>query len=50
MAEQVQEAARILGIEHLLDRLPWQLSGGDDSLSTIERQLIAERDLGELDT
>lgn len=28
----------------------WQLSGGDDSLNTIERQLIAERDLGELDS
>jgi N utilization substance protein B len=27
----------------------WQLSGGDDSLAAIERQLLAERDLGDID-
>ncbi len=27
----------------------WQLSGGDDSLSGIERQLLTERQLGEID-
>ncbi|MDD3650291.1 transcription antitermination factor NusB [Immundisolibacter sp.] len=27
----------------------WQLSGGDDSLDAIERQFLAERDLGDID-
>jgi ABC-type sugar transport system ATPase subunit len=29
IVRQVQDASRILGMEHLLDWWPWQLSGGE---------------------
>jgi len=39
---RVQEAARVLQIEHLLDRLPKQLSGGQRQRVAIGRALVRE--------
>jgi multiple sugar transport system ATP-binding protein len=40
IAERVHQAARLLGIEHLLDRLPRQLSGGERQRVALGRAIV----------
>jgi multiple sugar transport system ATP-binding protein len=42
IAEEVLRAARILGIEHLLERMPRQLSGGERQRVALGRALVRE--------
>ena len=42
IARQVQDASRILGIEHLLDRLPRQLSGGECQRVALGRAIVRQ--------
>ncbi len=42
IAGQVQEAARILGIEHLLERWPRQLSGGECQRVALGRAIVRQ--------
>jgi multiple sugar transport system ATP-binding protein len=40
IAERVHEVARVLGIEHLLERLPGQLSGGERQRVALGRAIV----------
>jgi multiple sugar transport system ATP-binding protein len=42
IATQVQDAARMLGIEHLLDRFPRQLSGGECQRVALGRAIVRQ--------
>jgi len=42
IARQVQEAARVLGIEHLLERWPRQLSGGECQRVALGRAIVRQ--------
>lgn len=42
IAKQVQDASRILGIEHLLDRFPRQLSGGECQRVALGRAIVRQ--------
>jgi len=41
-ARRVLEVARMLGIDHLLDRQPWQLSGGQQQRVALARALVKQ--------
>src|SRR6201982_86423 len=43
VAERVHSAAKILGIEHLLDRKPKELSGGERQRVALGRAIVRER-------
>ncbi len=40
MAEQVRQTARLLEIEHLLDRMPWELSGGEQRRVALGKAMV----------
>ncbi len=42
IARRVKEAARILDVEHLLDRRPRQLSGGQRQRVALGRAIVRE--------